>query len=335
MRRHGIPGQVDYACFADGEALRRHLTTHDREYAIKPLGLTGGKGVKVMGVHLGSAEEAAAYGREVIESQLGGTASVLVEERLVGEEFTLQTFVDGETLLPMPLVQDYKRAFEGDEGPNTGSMGAYSQADGLLGFVDASARDEGLEILRQVVAALRQEGTPYQGIMYGQFMMTADGVRLVEINARFGDPEAVNVLPLLETDFVAVCRAIAAGTLGTIAPRFAPRATVCKYLTPPGYGVAPRVGVPLRLDQARIEALGVQIYFARVDEADGAYLTTSSRAIALVGLADTVDAAEAAVERALAHVEGEYHVRHDIGTALLRERALSHLGLAGRLVDGG
>jgi phosphoribosylamine--glycine ligase len=313
MRRHGIPGQVDYQYFADAAALRAFLQTADRDFALKPVGLTGGKGVKVMGVQLASVAEAIAYGEEVIATGIGGVAGVIVEERLVGEEFTLQTFVDGASVLPMPLVQDYKRAFEGDQGPNTGSMGSYSQPDGLLPFLGERESDQALDILRRVVHALGQEGSPYRGIMYGQFMLTADGVRLVEINARFGDPEAANVLPLLETDFVDVCTALTRGALRDCAPRFAQQATVCKYVTPPGYGVQPRAGVPLRLDEAAIAALGVRVYFARVDEQDGAYLTTTSRAIALVGIAATVAAAEAAVERALAHVHGEYHVRHDIG----------------------
>jgi phosphoribosylamine--glycine ligase len=328
MRRHDIPGQVEYRCFTDPDALRAFLLAADREFAIKPLGLTAGKGVKVMGVHLGSAAEAADYGQQVIESKLGGAPAVLVEERLIGEEFTLQAFVDSATVLPMPLVQDYKRAFEGDEGPNTGSMGSYSQADGLLLFVGEADRDHALAILRQVVDALRREDIPYHGVMYGQFMMTRAGIKLVEINARFGDPEAVNVLPLLQTDFVDVCRAVTSGGLRDLKLQWARKATVCKYITPPGYGVEPRVGVALRLDRQRIEALGVQIYFAKVDERDGAYLTSTSRSIALVGIADSVDEAEAAVEKALAHVTGEYHVRHDIGKAALRRRALSQLGLS-------
>ncbi len=329
MRRHAIPGGVEYYYFDDPAALRRFLLAAERDFAIKPLGLTGGKGVKVMGLQLGSAEEAAAYGEEVIASRLGGAAAVLVEERLEGEEFTLQTFVDGEAVLPMPLVQDYKRAFEGDRGPNTGSMGSYSQADGLLPFVGPAERDAALDVLRQVTRALAAEGSPYRGIMYGQFMMTRAGVRLVEINARFGDPEAVNVLPLLENDFVGVCQAIVAGRLRDVALTFAPRATVCKYVTPPGYGHEPRAGVPLRLDEERIAALGVQVYFARVTPADGAYLTTTSRALALVGLGASVDEAERRVEQALTHISGDYHVRHDVGTAALRQRALAHLGPAG------
>ncbi len=325
MRRHNIPGRVDYQCFTDVASVRQFLSTAKDDFAIKPLGLTAGKGVKVMGVHLGSRLEAADYASYVIESQLGGAHAVLVEERLVGEEFTLQTFVDGETVLPMPLVKDYKRAFEGDEGPNTGSMGSYSQADGLLPFLGEGERDHALHILRHIVLALRLEGIVYRGILYGQFMMTSAGPKLVEINARFGDPEAVNVLPLLQNDFVEICRAITSGRLRDMQLCFARQATVCKYVTPPGYGVDPQVGVPLRLDRRKIERLGVQLYFAKVDDRGGAYLTTTSRSMALVGIAESVQDAEAAVEHALTYVEGEFYVRHDIGKSLLQKQAVGVL----------
>jgi phosphoribosylamine--glycine ligase len=313
MQRHEIPGRVLFKYFFDPDELGEFLSASDKQFALKPIGLTAGKGVKVMGVQLGSTVEAVDYGRAVIERRIGGQAAVLVEERLIGEEFTLQVFVDGITVLPMPLVKDYKCLYEQDRGPNTGSMGSYSQPDGLLPFLTSSDRDAAMEILRQVVSALDAEASPYRGIMYGQFMLTTDGVKLVEINARFGDPEAVNVLSLLETDFVAICRAITDQTLGDVALRFAPLATVCKYITPPGYGVEPRVGVPLRLDRREIEKLGVKIFFARVDQGNDAFLTTTSRSLALVGIADSVQEAEARVESALAYVEGEYHLRHDIG----------------------
>lgn len=312
MRSHNIPGQVDYRYFSDPEALARFLGATEKHYALKPVGLTAGKGVKVMGVQLDSVEEAIDYGRRVIEGRIGGTAGLVVEERLIGDEFTLQTFVDGVTVLPMPLVKDYKRLLEGDQGPNTGSMGSYSQADGLLWFLREDDRRLAVEILRQVVAALAVERHPYRGIMYGQFMKTSEGVKLVEINARFGDPEAMNVLPLLENDFLDVCQAITTQRLHELELRFSPRATVCKYITPPGYGFQPRVDVPLTIDRAAIDSLGARLYFARVNEADGCYLTTTSRSVALVGVAESLERADSLVERALDHVKGDYHVRHDI-----------------------
>src|ERR1035437_6928799 len=178
MERHAIPGRVEFRFFADPELLERFLVNTDKQFALKPVGLTSGKGVKVMGVQLASVQEAIDYGRSVIHDRIGGSAGIVVEERLVGEEFSLQAFVDGETIVPMPLVRDYKLAYEGDTGPNTGSMGSYSQPDGLLPYVTASDRDRALETLHRVIRALRADGIPYRGINYGQFMMTVEGPRL-------------------------------------------------------------------------------------------------------------------------------------------------------------
>lgn len=323
MRRYGIPGQVEYHHFTDIDALKKFLKSSTHNYALKPVGLTAGKGVKVMGEHFGSVEEAIDYGEMVIRTGIGGTSGLIVEERLIGEEFTLQTFVDGEVVVPMPLVQDFKRAFEGDTGPNTGGMGSYSQSDGLLPFITQQERDAALEILRGVIDALRSEGMRYQGILYGQFMVTDKGVKLVEMNARFGDPEAINVLPLLENDFVDVCRAIANGTLRDVHFSFARKATVCKYITPPGYGVEPKVGVPIKLDIPKIKSLGVNIFFAKVNQRAGKLLTTTSRSIALLGIADSVEQAEELVEESLHYVHGEYYVRHDIAKKeLLQSKVL-------------
>lgn len=331
MERHCIPGRVEYHYFTDGDRLTRFLRSTAKQYALKPDGLTAGKGVKVMGVQLASVEDAVEYGRSVIRDQIGGSTGVIIEERLIGEEFSLQAFVDGETLVPMPLVRDYKQAFEGDQGPNTGSMGSYSQADGLLPYVTTQDRDQALETLRRVVAGLSAEGITYQGVIYGQFMMTAEGSKLIEINARFGDPEAMNVLPLLESDFTEICIAITESRLRDLSISFTPKATVCKYITPPGYPLAPRVGTQLRVNQSGIEALGVKVYFAKIGESNGEYRTTTSRAIALVGIADSVENAEMMVEESLAHVEGDYHLRHDIGTQHLIQRSVSNME---RLIAG-
>ncbi len=311
MDRFEIPGQVLYYHFDDPDAVSEFLRKQSGDFVLKPIGLTGGKGVKIMGEQLESVDDAIAYAREVLSGSSSG--EIILEERLAGEEFTLQAFTDGIHLSPMPLVQDFKRAFEGDQGPNTGSMGSYSQANGLLPFVSAETYDRCLDILQRVIAGARTEGARFRGIIYGQFMLTSDGVKLVEINARFGDPEAANVLPLLKTDFLDICGAIVEDRLATLRVEFESKATVCKYVAPHGYPTAPETGVAIQLNEPRIRDLGVKVYFARLDESHGQYLTTTSRALALVGVANTVREAESSVESALAEVKGRYHVRHDIG----------------------
>jgi len=313
MERHGIAGCPEYRVFHDPEEAGRFIEAYDGDLAVKPIGLTGGKGVRIMGEHVDVAG-AVEYVREI-----GG--DVVLEERLLGEEFTLQAFVDGEHLVPMPLVQDHKRAYEGDVGPNTGGMGSYSLPDHMLPFVTRADYEEALRIMEDTVAAMRDEGTLYRGILYGQFMNTREGPRVIEFNARFGDPEAMNVLSLLESDFSGIVRHIVEGDLSPAHVRFANQATVCKYLVPEGYPEAPAAREPLTLGDSG-DAL---LYYANVEERDGALYTRTSRTLAFVGRGETLEEAEAIAEKAASSVTGRVFHRRDIGTREVLERRCRHM----------
>ena len=314
MREHRIPGLVDYWAFDRLEDFREWLNDADVEFVIKPVGLTGGKGVRVWGDHFRSKGEAEAYATEVLDRRIGGQARFLVEEKVVGEEFSLQALCDGSRLLPTPLAQDHKRAYEDDEGPNTGGMGSYSDADHLLPFLTRSDYDAALATMRATVDAMAKRGTPFKGVLYGGFMATRDGVRLLEYNVRFADPESMNVLPILEDDFLGLCLKLVEGNL-LVTARFARKATVCKYVVPAGYGTKPKAGVPIVLDEAGISKAGAELFYANVEETDHRIVTTASRALAVVGIADSVPEAEAVCEAGLRHVKGDVYLRHDIGTA--------------------
>ncbi len=324
MREHRIPGLVDYWAFDRLEDFQAWLNDMDIEFVIKPIGLTGGKGVKVWGDHFRSKGEAEAYAEEILSQKIGGQARFLVEEKVVGEEFSLQALCDGSRLLPTPLAQDHKRAYEGDEGPNTGGMGSYSDADHLLPFLARKDYDAALGTMRATVDAMAKRGTPFKGVLYGGFIATRHGVRLLEYNVRFADPECMNVLPILEDDFLDLCGKLVDGSL-PMATRFAQKATVCKYVVPAGYGTKSKAGVRVDVDEAGIAKAGAELFWASVDErADGVY-TTSSRALALVGVADTLPKAEATAEAGLAQVRGEVYVRHDIGTARAIQRKVERM----------
>lgn len=313
MQRHNIAAQAGYAYFTDAGLASEYLRHTTENFALKPDGLTGGTGVRIMGEHFSSRDDAVEYARRVLSDHIGGDGGLVIEELLVGHEFTLQCFVDGTTLRPMPMARDYKRAFDGDKGPNTGSMGSYSIAGGLLPYVGRSDRDEALAVLRDIAAAMQSEGDAYRGIMYGQFMLTQDGIRLIEINARFGDPEAINVLTLLDSDLYEICLAMVQGRLADADVRFKDAATVCVYVTPRGYGENAEAGAELHIDEAAIAALDVIPFYAKVDEVDGRILTTRSRAIGLLGLAGSVSEARQHVSAALKAITGPYHARSDIG----------------------
>ncbi|MDR0198862.1 MAG: phosphoribosylamine--glycine ligase [Methanomassiliicoccaceae archaeon] len=324
LHKHKIKGNLGFASFDNAKDTGAYIRTLNYDIVVKPVGLTGGKGVKIQGEHLHSFDDIMQYVNEIFDNNIGG-AGVIIEEKAIGEEFTQMVFCDGSKIVPMPLVQDHKRAYEGDVGPNTGGMGSYTDADHLLPFVTASERKESLRIVQQIVDALRKEGCTYRGPMYGQFMLTTEGPKLIEINARFGDPEAMNVLPVLETSFTDVCMAMASGTLKDNV-KFEKKATVCKYVVPEGYGVRSKAGLPISVDEPEIERCGAVAYYANVDIVGGRLVTGTSRSVGVVGIAGSIEDAEANCENALRYVKGDaIFVRHDIGKRELVQRRVDHM----------
>ncbi len=317
MISHKIAGCPEIKIAKDfGEA--RAAIKEMGNVAIKPLGLTGGKGVKIMGEHLNSEEEAIAYCSTLLEKD----GSVLLEEKLEGEEFTLQAFCDGQNLSLMPPVQDHKRAFEGDVGPNTGGMGAYSTGN-LLPFMQQKDLEAAKEIMQATIDAMRKERNPFTGVLYGQFMLTSKGVKVIEFNARFGDPEAMNVLTLLKTDLAEIFASMAEGKLK--APSFSNNSTVVKYLVPDGYPDAGKAGLEISLNEKEIWNLGAKAYWGAVYEKEGRIYTSTSRAAAVVAQAPTLEEAESKAEHATSFVRGPLWHRRDIGTRELIKKRMEHV----------
>jgi phosphoribosylamine--glycine ligase len=313
MERHRVAGCPKYrTCHSVDDAVS-FLEDYGGDLVIKPIGLTGGKGVRIMGEQVDMA------GAVTYIQQLGG--HVVLEERLIGEEFTLQAFVDGTHLVPMPLVQDHKRAFKGDFGPNTGGMGSYSMSDHMLPFVTKSDYVTSLGIMKSVVAVMKNTGQPYKGILYGQFMNTAEGPKVIEFNARFGDPEAMNVLSLLTSDLTEIVTGIIEGTLSSAKVTFDHAATVCKYIVPEGYPDAPHATDRLTLGTTGSALL----YYANVDEKEGQLYTQTSRTLAFVGIGSTLIEAEEKAERAASSVTGRIRHRNDIGTTDLLNKRCAHM----------
>ena len=311
MRSESIPGCPDFAVFDDTDAACDYVDDYDGDLAVKPAGLTGGKGVRVIGDQV-THDEAKAYLRD------NDYDRVVLEERLVGEEFTVQAFVANGEVRPTPAVQDHKRAYEGNEGPNTGGMGSYSDATSKLPFMTEEEYAAAVDILETTVDAL----PGYNGVLYGQFMLTADGPKVVEFNARFGDPEAMNVLPTLETSFLDV---VTAARDGDSLPQleFEGRATVCKYAVPDGYPTDPSSGARITVDE---ESAGdALLFYASVDERDDGLYTTTSRSFAVVGVADSIADAEAQAETALAAAGDGLRVRHDVGKPDLVQQRIERM----------
>ena len=224
------------------------------------------------------------------------------------------------------VVQDHKRAYDGDTGPNTGGMGSYSCEDHRLPFLSDDVIKEASKITSAVASALLDKcQQEYKGILYGGFMMTQGGLKLIEFNARFGDPEVMNVLPLLKTDFVDVCEAIINGTLDKISVEFEKKATVCKYVVPRGYPTQPEKEMRIDISDLPAPSDKLKIFYASVNKKpDGLYLT-GSRAIALVGIGANLAEAEQIAEDAANRIKGPVRHRMDIGTQELIQKRINHM----------
>jgi phosphoribosylamine--glycine ligase len=314
FKDYAIPGLAKYRAFKSIDGLEDYCRELNDSYVVKADGLMGGKGVKVYGEHLNSFNETKKFCEEI----LSGGGSFLIEEKFVGQEFSLMSFSDGTHVAHMPAVQDHKRAFVGDTGPNTGGMGSYSDTNHSLPFLKPSDIAEAQKINELSVAALNKKfGSGYKGILYGGFMATKDGVKIIEYNARFGDPECMNVLALLESDFIELCQAIIAGNLAQNHARFAKQATVCKYAVPVGYPDRP-------IKDEVISIAGVTdktcLRFASLDARGDKLIETGSRTIAVITMGKSIKEAEAAAEAEINRISGPLFHREDIGTAALIEK---------------
>jgi len=320
MQKYHIPGSPHYQTFHSVEGVKNFLQNlGEGNYVIKADGLMGGKGVKVAGDHLHSIHDAYQF----CEALYKAGQSFVIEEKCIGQEFSLLYFCDGHVLIPMPLIQDHKRAFLNDEGPNTGGMGSFSDSDHRLPFLQEKDFQDAQHINEVVLSSLTQEcGEKYIGILYSSFMATRAGVRLIEYNARFGDPEAINALGVLKTDFVDICVALTKGQLRTLPIQFANLATVCKYVVPEGYPDAPLKDI--LIDIASVKNKDA-LFFGSVDARDGKLYATGSRAIAVLGVAETISLAEKIAEQEIKNIKGKIFHRSDIGTEALIEQRIQHM----------
>ena len=319
LNEYDIPGGPKYQTFNSMGGVAEFLNELGENYVVKYDGLAGGKGVKVSGEHLHSHGEALAYCKELVDKN----GEFVIEGKFIGEEFSLMSFCDGDTLKHMPAVQDHKRAYEGDTGPNTGGMGTYSDANHSLPFLSDEEISQAHEINIKTARAVNDKFVEgYKGILYGGFMATTNGVKLIEYNARFGDPEAMNVLSLLESDFIEICNGIADGTLDKMDVQFSKKATVCKYAVPEGYPNNPVKGEP-------IDISGISnpdgLFYASVDFKGTSLVESGSRTIAVVGIADTISEAEKIAEKEVSSIAGPLFHRTDIGTDDVIQKRIDHM----------
>ena len=289
--------------------------------AVKPQGLTGGKGVKVMPEHLATYGDCAAYAREILGKSPGESA--LLVERLEGAEFTVMGITDGERLVVAPASYDYPYRLEGDAGPGTGGMGCFTDASGLLPFLTGADMERCRSAMQRIIDHMRAGGSRFNGVLNAGFFKTAGGLRFMEFNARFGDPECLNVISVLEGSFSELLARLWEGTLSQGAARFAKKASVTKYLVAKEYPEASERAVRFSVDSEAVKAEGVDVIPAScVSIGRGRYETMrKSRVMAFGAVSDAVPDAAAMVDRAIdLHVSGGLEYRRDIGSRANLER---------------
>ncbi|KQN07256.1 phosphoribosylamine--glycine ligase [Sphingomonas sp. Leaf25] len=270
---------------------------------IKADGLAAGKGVTIA---MDRAEAEAALA--AIFEQPGGEA--VIEEFLSGEEASLFVLTDGVSLMPFGSAQDHKRVGDGDVGPNTGGMGAYSPAPVLTPALERLAIDT---IVAPTVAAMAARGTPYSGVLYAGLMLTERGPKLIEYNARFGDPEAQVLMARLDSDLLPILLAVAEGRLDeAAAPVFSPDVALTVVMAAPGYPGTPETGRPIGgIDAA--EAAGTTVFHAGTRSGDTGVVTAGGRVLAVTGRGASVAAAQAAAYRGVDTLDFPGFCRRDIG----------------------
>ena len=312
MKKYGIP-TARYEVFTEAEPARAYIRREGAPIVVKADGLAAGKGVIVA---MTEQEALDAVDAIMEENSFGDAgARVVIEEFMQGEEASLLAFTDGKVIRPMISARDHKRAFDGDKGPNTGGMGTYAPAPVMTTEMTERAVEE---ILKPTIAAMAKEGRPYTGCLYLGLMITSEGPKVVEFNARFGDPETQVVLPLLDGDLVEIMCACADGTLADVPIHWKDGAAVCVVLAAGGYPASYEKGHEIT-GIADAEAMGALVFHAGTAKKDDALVTNGGRVLGVVGMgadiASAVKAAYNAVERI--SFQDAYH-RKDIAHRALK-----------------
>ncbi len=319
MKQHSIPTAF-FSTFTDAQDATRYIQEVGAPIVVKADGLCGGKGVIVCQ----TVEEALDAVNLILINEAFGDAGnkIVVEECLRGEEASILVFTDGERMLPMPSSQDHKPVYDGDKGPNTGGMGAYSPAPVVTETMERQIFEE---IMIPTVRAMAEEGHPYRGVLYAGLIIEDDRAKVLEFNCRFGDPEAQPLLMRLKSDIVPVLEAIADGDLRGIELEWDPRATVCVVMAAKGYPKNYKKGLEISGLEKAGEMPDTVVFHAGTRSAGGKVVTDGGRVLGVTSagatIAEAIDRAYSAVEQI--HWEG-VHYRRDIGMKALEHRRRSN-----------
>jgi phosphoribosylamine---glycine ligase len=312
MKDNNIDAYPSYKIFYEkGDAIK-YLRQTNHPVVVKPAGITTGQGVKIMGVQLENIQQAIEYVSEIFDNEIGNMACAIIEEKLEGEEFTMQIISDGRSVVPFPVVKNYVYEFDGNTGLITPGMGSCSQQD--LPFLEQHHINDALNIVKRILTALREQYSEfYFGFLSAQFMMTKNGLKLIEIDVRPGDPEILNVLPLLKNDFGEVLIAIANSKLHEIEIEFEKKASVCKYLVPNGFSSF-LGNIEVHIDRKKLAELDVNLFQSCFDVGENLF-EPGPRLFAISATADTLQEANEKCHQGLSCIKAnKVYYRKDIGT---------------------
>ncbi len=311
MKKYGIPTAA-YENFDDPEKAFAYLETASFPIVLKADGLALGKGVLICR----TKEEAIEGVKSIMQDKKFGSAGnrMVIEEFMTGREVSVLSFVDGKTIRIMSSAQDHKRAGDGDTGLNTGGMGTFSPSPFYTKEIDEICHKE---IFRKTVDAMRSEGREFKGIIFFGLMLTKDGPKVLEYNARFGDPEAQVVLPRMKNDIIDVIDACIDGTLDQVDVTFEDNAAVCVVLASDGYPVSYQKGYPITGFEAFDGKDDYFCFHAGTAEKDGQIVTNGGRVLGITALGDTLKKAREKAYEATEWISFENkYMRHDIGKAI-------------------
>src|ERR1043166_3727215 len=308
LQENNIP-TASFGTFTDAGPAKQYIARHRAPYVIKADGLAGGKGVVISP----TAGEAESVVDEILVKKVFGDAGqkLVVEEFLAGEEASFMVLTDGENILPLASSQDHKRVFENDEGPNTGGMGAYSPAPVVTPEIHKRIRDE---VLTPVLSGLKKQGIHYRGVLYVGLMITKDGPKVLEFNARFGDPECQPIMMRLKSDLVPLLEATLDGSLSQTQPVWYDAAAACIVLTAKGYPGTYDKGHEISgLDTLKNWQNGF-VFHAGTSKENGRWVTSGGRVLGVTARGATIaDAVKEAYNAASKISWRGMHYRKDIG----------------------
>ena len=317
MKKYGIP-TADFKVFDDLKHAKKHISTYDFPLVIKADGLAKGKGVFVCK----TLKEADRHIDDIMKEKIFGYAGerIVIEEFLSGEEVSILAITDGKTIVPLSSVQDHKAVYEGDKGPNTGGMGAYSPVPFVTDDLQSSIEEN---ILVPIVHALKKENRPYKGVIYAGLMITNAGPKVLEFNARFGDPETQVLLMRMKSDLVPLLLSTVKNNIEEVEIEWHDGVSVCVIMASKGYPDKYEKGLPVFGLEAVKSVNNVQVFHAGTAIKDGKVVTNGGRVLGVTILERDLEKAQKNVYEAIKKLSFDgAHYRKDIGTKAINKKNL-------------